>query len=333
MQAVDKSDKIIVVLGPTAAGKTKIAVRLAADFDGEIISADSRQVYRGMDVGTGKDLQEYRVEKVQSSKFKVQNKLNPPAGEQNSKFVVIPHRLIDVADPKTNFNVAKYQKLAYRAIADILGRGRVPIICGGTGLYIDAVLKGYLINYELRITNHEFKKIRKKLEKQSLEELLEELKKIDLATWKVIDKKNRRRVQRAVEIFYETGRPKSEIMTMKRPPYQFLEIGINYPREILNERIEKRLKERLAKEDMIGEVRKLHRQGVSWRRLDDFGLEYRWISRYLRGQISYNEMADSLARDIKAFAKRQMTWFKRDKEIVWENDYKRIKKVARDFLE
>ena len=301
MVTVDK--KIIVILGPTASGKTGVGVRLARKFSGEIISADSRQVYQGMDVGTG----------------------------ASKSYKNVPYHLIDVARPKSNFNVAKYQKLAYGAIKDILARGKTPIIVGGTGLYINAVTEGFQFD-NLLITNYQLRILRKKLEKLSLKQLLVKLKKIDPATYKVIDRQNRRRVQRAVEIYFQTGRPKSQVVNKDKPPYTFLKIGINYPREVLARRIDKRLAQRLEKEDMIGEVRRLHKNGVSWKRLESFGLEYKWLARYLQKKVDYQKYVASLAKEIKDFEKRQMTWFKRDKEIVWENNYYKIEKMVRIFL-
>ena len=185
------NQKVLVIVGPTSSGKTKLAVRLARRFGGEIVSADSRQVYRGMDIGTGKDLGDYGR---------------------------VPYHLIDVASPKKQFTVAEYQRRAYRAIDDILKRGRLPIVCGGTGLYVTALTEGYVLpqNQKSKIKNQ---KLRKKLEKLNLEQLLGKLKTVDPATYRVVDKKNRRRVQRALEIFYLTGRPKSEQTTKQKPPY------------------------------------------------------------------------------------------------------------------
>ncbi|MFA6533837.1 MAG: tRNA (adenosine(37)-N6)-dimethylallyltransferase MiaA [Patescibacteria group bacterium] len=321
-----RDNKIIVILGPTATGKTAVGVKLARKFQGEIISADSRQVYRGMDVGTGKDKDSYKVIKLKSYK-------------------VIPYHLIDVVSPKTEFNVAKYQKLAYAAIEDILGREKTPIIVGGTGLYIDAVVEGYEL---AQVQSSKFKtpqyssmrgtsargkqKIRKDLNKLSLKQLLARLKKVDLVTYKIIDRQNRRRVQRAMEIYYETGRPKSAGLKKQKPPYQFLKIGINYQREVLAGRIERRLKERLEKEGLVAEVKRLHRQGLSWRRLESFGLEYAWVSQYLQGKIDYETMFISLNKAIRDFSKRQMTWFKRDRAVVWEADYGKIEKRVGNFL-
>jgi len=228
-------NKVIVILGPTSAGKTKLAVSLAKKFDGEIISADSRQVYRGMDVGTGKDLAEYVI------KSEIRN--------PKSETARIPYHLIDIIDPKKQFTVAEFQRLAYKAIDEILARGKTPIVCGGTGLYISALVEGYV----LQATSYKLQAIRNRLNRLTLKQLLAQLNKIDPRTYKVIDKNNRRRVQRALEIYYQTGKTKSEQLKKQKPPYGFLLLGITLPREILNRRIEERLKHRLEKEGMIEE--------------------------------------------------------------------------------
>ena len=302
-------DKLVVILGPTATGKTKLAVKLAQKYNGEIISADSRQVFRGMDIGTGKDLKDYKAKKI------------------------IKHHLIDIISPRTNFNVAKYQQLAYSAINDVLKRGKLPFLVGGTGLYIDAVLKGYIFN---EIKNKkggiESRTIRNKLDRLSLPQLLTSLKKIDPATYGTIDRKNRRRVQRALEIYYETGRPKSAQPESAPPGYEILIIGIKFPLAKIYQKIDSRLESRI-KEGMVAEIRRLRRRRVSWKRLDEFGLEYRYVSRYLRGQLSYERMLEELKQAIHHFAKRQLTWFKRNKDIIWVNGYLEAAKKIKKFID
>ena len=301
------SKKLIVVLGPTACGKTSIATKLALKYKGEIVSADSRQVYLGMDIGTGKDLGDYKIGNVN-----------------------IPYHLTDVVDPRVEFNVAEYQKQAYEAIDDILSRGKNPFLVGGTGLYIDAVTRGY--KFVAKNSKLETKKIRKKLDKLSLNQLLIKLKKIDLSTYKTIDKKNRRRVQRAVEIFYETGITKSASLKSTLPDYDILFIGIKFPLEKIYSKIDKRLSDRID-EGMVREVKKLRKSGVSWKRLDDFGLEYRWVSRYLRGIVDYKESVEQLRLSIHRFAKRQLTWFKRNEDIMWVDKLSEADSLINKFLE
>jgi len=300
-----KNNKIIVVLGTTASGKTKLGVDLAYKFNGEIISADSRQVYRGMDIGTGKDLDEYKD---------------------------VPYHLIDVVNPNTKFHLAKYQKLAFRAIEDILKRGKTPIIVGGTGLYLQAVVD----NYNLSGAEPD-KELREKLEKKTAEELFLELKKINSKFADKLnnsDKNNKRRLIRYIEICQggianPIGFPISENR-------HFLLLGLTWPREILKERIYKRLIERLEKENMVGEIKKLHKEGVSWKRLESFGLEYKYISLYLQGKLSYEEMMEKLNIAIRQFAKRQMTWFRRwekqGKKINWIKDGKETGQLVKQFL-
>ena len=297
--------KLIAIIGPTATGKTRLAVSLARKFKGEIISADSRQVYRGMDVGTGKDLAEYR------------------AGGQP-----VPYYLIDVVSPKTAFNLAKYKKAADRAIAEIQQKGKLPFLVGGTGLYVDAIIYGY----QLPQSNVKKQKIiRARLDKLSLAQLLGRLKLIDESTYKTIDKKNRRRVQRALEIYYETGQTKSAQAKTIKPDYDILVIGINYPLQKIYKKIDQRLDLRLS-QGMVREVNKLRRQGVSWKRLEEFGLEYRYVSRYLRGQITHDQLLEELKNEIHHFAKRQLTWFKRNNAVVWISNIKEAEKAIKEFI-
>ena len=311
-----------MILGPTAAGKTKLAVRLAARFNGEIISADSRQVYRGMDIGTGKDLEEYDIKvKSQKSKVKINNK--------------IKYHLIDIVSPKSDFNVAKYQRLAYRAIDDILERGKQPFLVGGAGLYIDAVIKGYRFSPPAKkcpMSNVQCPKIRNKLNLWSHQKLLNKLKQIDPRTYNTIDKKNRRRVQRAVEIYYETGRPKSRQPELANPDYDILIIGVKYPLEKIYEKIDQRLKLRLE-QGMITEVKRLHQAGTSWKKLESFGLEYKQVALYLQGKLDYEQMFEQLKNAIHHFAKRQLTWFKRNEKIIWSDDYLQPAGLVKKFLE
>ncbi len=302
--------KIVVILGPTASGKTALGVRLATEFNGEIISADSRQVYRGMDVGTGKDLKEYTA-------------------------VKIPYHLIDVADPREIFDLAQYKKQAEEAVADILKRGKLPIIVGGSGLYLQALVD----NYNLSTVKPDHN-LRVELETKTLAELqniLEETNKTFFDKLNNSDRNNKRRLIRYVEITQQTANNKQQELNNKTElKYNTLIIGLTWPKAVLHERIERRLRERLDKEDLVEEVKGLHDTGVSWERLESFGLEYKFISQYLQEKISYEEMFDKLNTAINQFAKRQMTWFKRweksGKEIIWENNYDQAKKEVEEFL-
>jgi len=292
-------NKIITILGPTASGKSDLAVKLAKKFNGEVISADSRQVYKGMNIGTGK---------ITKREMKG-----------------VPHYLLDVALPKTKFNVAKYQKLTKIAINKIFKKNKIPIICGGTGFYIQSVIDGIIIP--------EVKpdwKLRAKLEKKLPEELYRMLKKLDSKRSKAIDKKNPRRLIRAIEIIMKTKKAVPELK-LNPFPYPILIIGVKKSKEELKKLIHERLVKRLKK-GMIAEVKNLRKSGVSWKRLDSFGLEYRWIARFLQHKITKEEMIKKLQKDIEHFTKRQMTWFKRDKRIKWIEKYQQAEKLVKKFL-
>lgn len=292
--------KIIVIAGPTASGKSDLAIKLARKFNGEIISADSRQVYRGMDIGTGK------VSKKEQR--------------------LVPHYLIDIANPKKIFSVALFQKLAQRTIKDIIKRNKLPIIVGGTGQYIDTLV------YDLALPEvPPNRKLRAELEKQTTEQLFEQLQKLDPERAKNIDRHNPRRLIRALEIIDSLGKvPKLELSINNQVlSYQTLWIGIN-PKN-LDQRIKKRLTQRF-RQGMLAEVKKLHASGVSWQRLYDFGLEYRWISLYLQNKVTLQEMKDNLYRAIVQYSKRQMTWFKRNKKIRWIKNEREVMRLYRTFL-
>ncbi len=292
MPAVESKPKIIVILGPTASGKSDLAVKIAKRFNGEIISADSRQVYKRLNIGSGK---------ITKREMKG-----------------IPHYLLDIASPRKTFTVSQYQKLAKAAIKKILKKNKMPIICGGTGFYIDTLIH----NYQLPTVPPQ-PKLRKQLEKKPNKELFQQLKKLDPRRAKNIDRHNKRRLVRALEIILITNKPIPLIGTItrdsanKKPiqsPYQILKIGIKKSPEELKKLIAERLKKRL-RQGLIKEVENLHNPpaggGLSWQRLDNLGLEYRYVSRYLRGLISKKEMIGTLEKEIYRYAKRQMTWFKR----------------------
>jgi tRNA dimethylallyltransferase len=314
--------KLLVILGPTATGKTKLAVKLAYQFNGEIVSADSRQVYRGMDIGTGKDLQEYILQVRKSIKSKA-CLVGRRVHKVNAK--KIPYHLIDVVNPKTEFNLAKYQKMAYQAIDDILRRGKLPILVGGTGLYLQAVVDGYNLGQA-----KPDKKLRALLEKKSVIELRKMLKQLDPQFKAKLD--NKRYLIRYIEMAKQTGEPVKKLLSKQGSKYDCLILGINFPREEINKRIDKRLVERIEKQKMIEEVQTLHKEGVSRKRLESFGLEYKFVSQYLQGKMNREEMMQRLAIAIHQFAKRQMTWFRRwerqGREIEWITDYK----VAKVFI-
>lgn len=289
--------KIICIVGPTACGKTKLGVALADKFNGEIVSADSRQVYIGMDIGTGKDLCEYGK---------------------------TPHHLIDIANPKKQVTLADWQKLAIETTKELNNKNKVPFIVGGTGLYINSLVDGYILNNEkINIP------LRKKLNSTPLPKLKKILKKLSSDAYNKIDINNPRRVIRAIEIVKNNSsisRPHQKKM------FDSLIIGITYERNIINQRIDERLKQRLKNENMIGEIENLHKNGVSWKRLEDFGLEYRYVSRYLQKKINYQELFTQLSTAIHQFAKRQMTWFNKRRDIIWVKNEKEAEKLIKQFL-
>jgi len=293
--------KIIVILGQTASGKSELAVKLAKKINGEIISADSRQVYKGLNIGSGK-----------ITKKEMRG---------------IRHHLLDVTNPKRTFTVSQYQKLAKKAIQKILNKGKTPIICGGTGLYIDALIYDYYLPEVAPQL-----KLRKELEKLSTEELFKKLQKLDFCRAKNIDKNNRRRLIRALEIVLTTGKivPKLE---ERESGFDVLKIGIKKSPEELKSLIKKRLLKRL-RWGMINEVKTLHqKQKLSWQRLDDLGLEYRYVSRYLWNIISRKEMIEAIEKESWQYAKRQIIWFKRDKNIHWIKGMDEIIGIVDIFLQ
>jgi len=304
--------KLIVILGPTASGKTELSIKLARKFNGEIVSADSRQVYKGMDIGTGKITKK----------------------EMKS----IPHYLLDVASPKRRFTVAQYQKLAQKAIKEIQKKNKVPFLVGGTGFYIQSVVDGIVIPK----VKPDWK-LRTKLENKSIKELFLILTKLDPCRAKNIDRNNPRRLIRAIEIVLKTKKP---VPLFQKKPQQFevLIIGIKKSPEELKKLIKKRLLKRL-KQGMIEEIKNLKKSDLSWKRLEEFGLEYRYIARYLftlqnfskknlggQEKINYEEMLENIQKESEKFAKRQMTWFKRDKLIKWIEYYQEAEKLIKNFL-
>ena len=292
--------KLIAVVGPTASGKSDLAVELAHRFNGEVVSADSRQVYRGLNIGSGK-----------ITKHEMRG---------------IPHHLLDVANPKNKFTVAQYKKLADRAIHDIAKRGKTPILCGGTGFYIQAVISGMIIP---EVPPNET--LRKKLEKKTPDQLFTMLQKLDARRANEIDTQNPRRLIRAIEIARALGHVPEIIHT--ESPYNVLQIGISVDQKILKGKITKRLTARMRK-GMLAEGRRLHEQGLSWKRMRALGLEYRMLTNILTNTMPRIEAEQQLIFDIGNYAKRQMMWFKRDQTIRWfrAKEANKILKTVQEFL-
>lgn len=317
-----KNNKIIVILGPTASGKSSTAIGLAKKFDGEVISADSRQIYRGMDIGTGKIAKDYSDKSESSSLLATSYKL-----QANFISEGIPHYMIDIINPKTDFSVAKFKKRTERHIKDILKRGKLPIICGGTGFWIQAVVDD-VIYPDVKPDWEQ----RKKLENYSLEKLLEKLKKLDPQRAQTVDTKNKVRLIRAIEICHTLGKVPISKYKIPNTKYQFLQIGIKREKEILHKRIELNVKKRF-KDGMISEVENLKKSGLSWKKIESFGLSYKLIPQYLKGEIpSEEELIEKIYLAEKNYAKRQMTWFKKDARIKWLTDYKEIEEEVREYL-
>lgn len=307
--------KIVVVLGPTAVGKSALAVNLAKKFNGEVVSADSRQIYKGLDIGTGKiNKKEMRG---------------------------VPHHMLSFLDPNKKYSAEEYRRDAQKVLEKILKKNKIPIICGGTGFYIDTLVYGTsLPNVPPN------PKLRKKLSKKSAVELAEILRKMDPERALEIDAKNPRRLVRAIEIAEALGKvPKIK----KRKKYDALLIGLDMPDEKLKEKITIRLFARIGEwkggvfgkagigGGMIGEARKLRKNGLSLKRMEELGLEYRFLAKFLKGEMTRDEMADRLKTEIWRYAKRQRTWFKKNKDIISfdisnEMSAKKIEKAVSSFL-
>ena len=305
--ALDK--RMMTILGPTASGKTDLAAHLAARLNAEIISADSRQVYRGMDIGTGKDLADYTVE-----------------GH------AIPYHLIDICEPGTKYNLFRYQQDFLDCYEDIRSRGALPILCGGTGLYIEAVLKGYSLS-----PVPQNPALRTELEGKNLEELTNILVDLKRRNHSVMHNKTDvdscQRAIRAIEIeTYNLTKPTEE---RQCPPIESLIIGVDIDREARRKKITNRLKARLE-EGMVGEIEGLLKQGIPAEDLIYYGLEYKFVTEYLIGKLSYNEMFRQLEIAIHQFAKRQMTWFRgmerRGFTIHWVNAAQKMEDKVEEIL-
>lgn len=295
---------LVVVLGPTASGKSALGIALAQHFHGEIVSADSRQVYRGLDIGTARVTPEERA--------------------------LVPHHLLDVADPQEVYTVSQFQQQAISAINGILARGYLPFLVGGSPHYIQAVVDHLHIPHVPPRPA-----LRAQLEARPLSELIAQLEVLDPQSAATIDRNNPRRVIRALEVCLVSGKPFFQQRGVADPLYRCLLLGIYWTRDVLYRRIDARVDERM-RQGMVQEVRGLLSKGVTYERLEALGLEYRFISRWLRGELaSEAEMVERLKYAIHDFTRRQLTWFRKDKRIVWLEgiDVERAEKEVRRFLE
>ncbi len=313
---------IIIVVGPTASGKSELAVRIAKKVNGEIISADSRQIYKGLDIGTGKISGAWHKSKIDGRQFLIY------------KYRDIIHYGIDIANPFKQYSAGQFQKYAEKIIANVYGRGKIPILCGGTGHWIDAVVFGQAFP-EVKPN----KKLRASLQKKTTAQLFAQLQQLDPDRAASIDRKNPRRLIRALEIVLSTGKTVPKLQQSSK--YDVLWLGIKTDQKLLHKKIEQRLKQRL-KAGMLDEIKTLHQQGIdsskfpspisrervaraklgtgeglSWKRLESFGLEYKFGALYLQKKINKKEFIDQLSTAIKQYSKRQMTWWKRNKLIHW----------------
>ena len=295
--------KIIVILGPTASGKTELALKIAkslsATASGEIISADSRQIYRGMNIGTAK----------------------PTLKQQR----IIPHHLIDIIEPNKNFALSQYKKLAIKKIREIHKKNKIPFLVGGTGLYIQAIVDNLKIP---QVKPN--KKIREKLEKINLPTLLKQLQKLDPITAQTIDIHNKRRLIRALEVCLITKKPFSQQREKGKPLFDILQIGIKIDKKNLNRKINQRVDE-MIETGLVEEVKSLVKKYSSQLPAMS-GIGYREIIQYLDNKISLEYAKNLIKLHTRQYAKRQMTWFKRDKKIKWVKNYQEARKLASNFL-
>lgn len=295
----------LIVTGPTATGKTRLAVALARKYQGEILSADSRQVYRGLDIGTGKDLQEYG------------------SGAER-----VPTHLLDVVDPGEEFHLFRFIQLAREAIRDISSRDRLPVIVGGSPLYLQALLDGYVL--EGAGPDYAWRQQQQELSDEQLLEMLRQQASPELLAR--TDLTQRRRVIRAIEIARSGGEsfPREALKNT-------LILAPKYSRAVCHQRIEQRLDQRLA-QGLVEEVERLHQQGLSWENMDWLGLEYRYLAKYLQGQLSWSEMRQTLLARIRQFCKRQDIWFRKmereGKQIHWlpEGDFSLACRLTEEWL-
>jgi len=318
MQKVKGKKKIIVILGPTASGKTRLSLQLAKKYQGYVISADSRQVYKGMDIGTAKP------------KGRIKNYELKIKGLENNVYTIknIPHFLINILNPNQEFTLVDWLNKTNKILTRYQlpnTNYQIPFIVGGTGLYISALVDNYQLPKQIDRSID-----RSIIGTKTLSELVQELKKVDPGTYIRIDTKNKRRVIRALEYYYLNNESLFRNQKQQPSPYEFLQLGIDVPRDVLYKRIDKRV-EQMIKQGLIDEVKTLLKKyppdlpALS-------GIGYRQIISYLNGDRTKNEALDLLKRDSRRYAKRQMTWFKRDRRIKWIKTNKEADELVKIFL-
>jgi len=294
-----KKQVLIVILGPTASGKSELAIKLAKKFNGEIVSADSRQIYQEMDIGTAK-----------------------PGKKQMAG---IKHYLINIIKPNQSFTLAQYKKLAVKTIKDIQKRNKLPFLVGGTGLYIQAIVD----NLQIPKVKPD-KKLRNQLERLSNQELFNQLKKLDPLTAAVIDLNNKRRLIRALEVCLITKKPFSQQRKKGQPLFDILEIGLELDKKTLEKRINQRV-DKIFKAGLVKENKKLA-QKYSFNLPAMSGIGYQEIIQYLQGKITLNQAKELIKQHTRQYAKRQITWFKKDHRIHWIKTQNQAEKLIRNFL-
>lgn len=301
--------KLVIILGPTAVGKSDLAMKLAQTIEGEIINADSQQVYRRMNIGTGKPSQ--------------------------AELERVPHHLVDVVDPDEEFNVAMYRRLATESANDIGSRKKSAIVCGGTGLYIRALTRGLFVGPSQDVRLRET--LNAQIEKEGLGSLYERLQQVDPAATNWIHPNDRQRITRALEVYELTGKPMSAWQSdhhFNENPFETLKIGLDRPRDELYERVNRRC-ERMIQDGLVEEVKNLVAEGYNLDLKPLQSVGYRHVGLYLAGVMSLDDALTLMKRDTRRLAKRQLTWFRRDKEIRWFHpgkDRDKIMQLAKEFL-
>ncbi len=301
--------KIITILGITASGKTSLSIKLAQKFNGEIVSADSRQIYREFDIGTAKPEGHWMI----------------AGGQRVFASGGVPHHLMDSVDPKEDFTLADYKKAAIEKINGILKRGKIPFLVGGTALYIKAVLE----NWDIPKAGPN-QTLRRKLENKTIEELLAELKEKDPEAAAITGPKNKRRMIRALEVIYETGKKFSEQRKAEKPLFEPLKIGIEISKEGFIENVSSRLKE-MFRNGLLNEVKYLHKK-YSWALSPMHSIDYQEFKDYLEGKTTLDETKKLITKHHADYARRQMTWFNKDKSIHWISSEEEAKNLISDFL-
>jgi len=313
----NKKPKLIVILGPTASGKTELAIKLARKFNGEIVNADSRQIYKKMDIGTNKiDIGYWILDKKNNVR---KNNIQYPISN------IIPIYLISTINPDQQFSLAQYKKLGINKIKEIKRRNKIPFLVGGTGLYISSVID----NLEIPKAPPN-NKIRERLNKLSAEKLFEKLRKVDLKSAKIIGKNNKRKLIRSLEVYEITGRPFSAQQIKGQPLFNVLQIGIKIDREKLYKKIDQRVN-KMIKIGLIEETKKLAEK-YSFSLPAMSGIGYQEIGLYLKNKITLDEAVQKIKFRTHQYARRQMTWFRRDKRIRWVGNYRETERVIENFL-